>query len=244
MKLSDDLHKLNKADKQKLLEQPESGMGYQVIVIPKKPNPKPSDLIIISNGKIVQYLKHGEHYAILVPRTGKYFRDLKKILSQSNSDPAIGDLNIGSDQHSLILTMQALKNPEIKNYYHSIEQKEDSSKPKYLYLTRSGDEFRRLSPFRDDRRINKDGSVVEGTFATTVSDLTVVPSGIAAVGRYALPNRFSASYVYQIIPPPGTKVFFGTVEPNYGLSGGGVEVYFPEGCGEGSARLLGTIPEM
>lgn len=30
--------------------------------------------------------------------------------------------------------------------------------------------------------------------------MTVVPSGLAAVGRYALPIRISARYVFQIIP--------------------------------------------
>lgn len=115
--------------------------------------------------------------------------------------------------------------------------------PPYTYYSKPGDMFIRLSAFSNDRRITKDGSVLEGTYATTITDMTVTPSGLAAVARFALPNRLSAYYVYRIIPPVNTPMLFGTVMPNYGLSGGGVEVYFPKGCPKGSAVLYDTIPE-
>jgi hypothetical protein len=115
--------------------------------------------------------------------------------------------------------------------------------PPYTYYSKPGDVFIRLSAFDNDRRILLDGSVREGTYATTLTDMKVTPSGAAAVGRYALPDRLPAVYVYRIIPPPKTPVFFGTVTPNYGLCGGGVEVYFPQGCPAGSANLYETIPD-
>jgi hypothetical protein len=114
--------------------------------------------------------------------------------------------------------------------------------PPYTYYSKPGDMFIRLSAFSNDRRVTSDGGVLPGTYATTTTDMSVTPSGLAAVGRYALPNRLSAYHVYRIIPPVDTPVLFGTVMPNYGLCGGGVEVYFPNGCPKGSAVLYDTIP--
>lgn len=116
--------------------------------------------------------------------------------------------------------------------------------PIFYQRTHHGDEFRRLSSSQADWRIDEDGSVAEGTFATTVNDLRATPSGLAAVGRYALPIKLPASYVYHIIPPPNTLILYSTVRPAYGFPGGGVEVYFPNGCPPGSAKLLSTLPEL
>lgn len=116
--------------------------------------------------------------------------------------------------------------------------------PYFYQRTHHGDEFRRLSSNQADWRIGQDGSVAKGTYATTVNDLRATPSGLAAVGRYALPVKLPASYVYHIIPPPNTLILYSTVRPAYGFSGGGVEVYFPNGCPPGSAKLFSTLPEL
>ena len=107
--------------------------------------------------------------------------------------------------------------------------------------TVAGDIFYRLSPYRDDRRISKMDGLVPGTYSTTNSDIAVVPSGLAAVGRYALPSRLPAVYVFRITPTPGTPVSYGTVVPNFGLCGGGVEALFPEGTNPGSVHYQKQI---
>ena len=52
----------------------------------------------------------------------------------------------------------------------------------------------------------------------------MVPSGLAAVARYALPNKDPAKYKYYIEAPAGTSIQCGTTAPKFGESGGGVEV--------------------
>ncbi len=64
-----------------------------------------------------------------------------------------------------------------------------------------------------------------GTYATTYSDFHLVPSGFAAVGRYALPNPASARFLFQITTYD-RPTFMGTATPNFGQAGGGVEVFF------------------
>jgi hypothetical protein len=50
------------------------------------------------------------------------------------------------------------------------------------------------------------------------SELNFVPTGFAAVGRYALPD----------LPPACRRCEIGACLPLYGQAGGGVEVMFPK----------------
>jgi len=56
-----------------------------------------------------------------------------------------------------------------------------------------------------------------------------VPSRFAAVGRYALPNPASASYIFHIVTFD-RPTLIGTATPNFGQAGGGVEVFFSTGA--------------
>jgi hypothetical protein len=109
--------------------------------------------------------------------------------------------------------------------------------------TEASDVFFRLSAYPDDKRILSDRRLAPGSYATTEADLTVVPSGLAAVGRFALPTRISARYLFKITPGAGVKILYGAVIPDFGLCGGGVEVFFPEGTGSGTVSDAKVIPE-
>lgn len=123
----------------------------------------------------------------------------------------------------------------MKPYQGSIEVSHHGS---FSPSTQRNEVFFRYSAFLHDRRINSvDGSVRKGTYATTSSDATLVPSGLAAVGRYALPNHFPASYQYELRPPVGTSIFCGNSAPNYNQAGGGVEILFDAGCCPSTAIL-------
>ncbi len=80
------------------------------------------------------------------------------------------------------------------------------------------------------------------TYSTTYNDVKEVPSGLAAVGRYALPSPLPAVHLFLIQPHPGTDVAYGTVRPNYGMAGGGVEVYFPNGTDPNTVMYFMDIP--
>lgn len=89
--------------------------------------------------------------------------------------------------------------------------------------------YLRYSAFPIDRRVRSDGSFVPGTYATTYNDAAMVPSGFAAVGRYALPSSLSAQFVFPIVTN-ASPIYVGTATPNFGQAGGGVEVLFPNGA--------------
>ena len=117
-----------------------------------------------------------------------------------------------------------------------------SELPENEAYTEDGEEFFRLSAYDDDKRIKEDHSLAPDSYATTETDLTIVPSGLAAVGRFALPTRISARYVFRITPGKGVKIFYGTVIPNYGLCGGGVEVFFPDGTKPNTVDVCRPLP--
>ena len=117
-----------------------------------------------------------------------------------------------------------------------------SPQPPFLAKTTAGEMFYRLSAFMNDRRVLPDKSLAAQTYTTTDTDIKVVPSGLAAVGRYALPSPLPAVHVFMIKPAAGTPVAYGTVRPNYGMAGGGVEAYFPSGTGPGSVFYMPALP--
>jgi len=116
--------------------------------------------------------------------------------------------------------------------------------PRIVRMTVDFEGFARVSAFPNDRRAKPDGSLESGTYATTVEDLRLVPSGFAAAGRYGLPNPAAARYVHIIVPGAGHRIDGGTVRPAHYQAGGGVEVLFVNGAPPGSVFRPYRIPEL
>jgi hypothetical protein len=76
--------------------------------------------------------------------------------------------------------------------------------------------------------------LVPGTFATSSHDAAHVSTALTVVGRYALPSIQAPRFQFDIIPPPLTDLYYGTVSPAFGQSGGGTEIEFWRGAADGS----------
>jgi len=207
--------------KSTFINSPESGMGFQLANVDNDNYMfgGKTKQVIISNSDFILEFENFNNMPLIL--------DLEKFRSD----------NVRYFQYSKLSIMLNSRYIIPRNQINS-----NQDYPPYVYYTEPGEEFIRLSAFKNDKRINEDGSVVGGTYATTPNDMNVTPSGLAAVGRYALPNRLPARYVFKITPPPFTPVYFGTVTPNYGLCGGGVEVFFPKPLPKGSAKFIKEIP--
>jgi hypothetical protein len=82
----------------------------------------------------------------------------------------------------------------------------------------------------------------KGTYLTSIADGAHATSGFGVVGRYALPIPISAHYRMEYVLPSSTVIDVGTVAPNFGQSGGGVEVCLQNDTGATSLGMH-TLPE-
>jgi len=105
------------------------------------------------------------------------------------------------------------------------------------------DLFKRFSAFANDRRVNANGSLQPGTYATTAADAAYVKTGVQAVARYALPNPAPASFRFTIAPHKGTVIQRGIVQPAFGQPGGGVGVIFTRGTQPKTVTGPDKIPD-
>jgi hypothetical protein len=138
-----------------------------------------------------------------------------------------------------------------EKYFHELvsNMKRYKSSPKlhgsppYPLRTRNGHDFVRFTSFRRDRRLLPDGSLRPGTYVTSANDGNHVPSGFAAVGRYALPNPVPAINRFHIAITGSVSGQMGTVSPAFGQAGGGVEIEFVGGAPPRSLTRRSMIPE-
>jgi hypothetical protein len=86
--------------------------------------------------------------------------------------------------------------------------------------------FRRYLSAKVDHRY-RGGCLSAGTYLTSRIDSAHADTGFGAVGRYALPIPLPYSHVIEYELPKGTTVHVGTVSPNFGQAGGGVEICLP-----------------
>ncbi len=87
--------------------------------------------------------------------------------------------------------------------------------------------FYRAEPFPTSRSIDpKNGKVTvgDGLYGFPHSELQFVPTGFAAVGRYALPNVAPSTYRWELRVPNGVPFSAGASVPLFGQAGGGVEI--------------------
>lgn len=103
------------------------------------------------------------------------------------------------------------------------------AKPPFFVKLKEGTVLFHYSAFSNPIRIpkanSKTGQIVAGTYFTSESESLHCTSGFAVVGRFALPSNASAHYRHQIILEEDIEALVGTVMPNFGFAGGGVEIF-------------------
>jgi hypothetical protein len=92
------------------------------------------------------------------------------------------------------------------------------------------DIFYRYEAFPTSLRIDQPNQRVArpDTYAAPESEERFTPTGLSAVGRFALPSLSPACWRWKLTPVAPTSVYYGASVPLYGQSGGAVEVMFPQ----------------
>ena len=203
-----------------LLTEPESGMGYQRV---RRVDEATHSVIL--NAELGLWADEG--YRVLP-------HEIKKL---EQLDRRTNDVSGVSEPQGPIYT-EELETVEWDSAKFVVE-----IHGSYASNSQQGERFIRYNASRNDRRILTDGSVLPGTYATTDNDAQVVPSGLAVVGRYALPNQTPAIYRFVLVPPQSVPITCGTVAPAFGQAGGGVEACFIQGTAPGTLHSYAKISE-
>jgi hypothetical protein len=97
----------------------------------------------------------------------------------------------------------------------------------FTSLVPANAQFYRWEAWPASRRVNRQTNVIAAeTFGAPSSEVPFVPSGFAAVGRFALPGLPPACFRWELTPPVGHPFNCGASVPLFGQAGGGVEVEF------------------
>ena len=196
------------------------------------------------NENIQQYLlsqpEHGMGYQIV------HRNDSGDRLIIFNSEFSISTEHIaGYFDHDRMLIAE---NQDLESLTMEPENLTVISHGSYSSMSRKDELFVRFSAFRNDRRIRADGSIESGSYVTTENDARYWRhpfgcTGLSAVARYALPNPDPAINVFLLQPSVSVPISCGTVAPDYGQAGGGVEVRFNSATPAGTLIDTITIPD-
>lgn len=204
------LLRIDKETERMLLTLPESGMGYQIVQGRDEP-------WVVFNATITIPLRELNQTV---------FSEADYVLLSGDPEPdAIQSRNIINFPEELRVIFSTLdpdlRDPSLGLAFCPTPIAPPTSfiSPKWPYS------YYRFSPYYKDKRVDIYGNFLPGTYATTYNDLPFVPSGFAAVGRYALPSPASAAFVFPILTSD-RPTLMGTATPNFGQAGGGVEVLF------------------
>lgn len=211
--------RLSPDDVLRLVAEPESGMGFQVILAELSSGLKGRFIVLSS--------------LILLPArdTEELQNSLLSLLEVTDHE----DDDLDEVDAKIVSLCGTVKT--IESRLQAIDVQAYSQPPLFpktaLVVTRNSANpqlFVRYSARKSDPRVNPtNGNYLPRTYAAPWSEIPLVPSGFAAVGRFALPNPFAARRVYPIVTD-STPQLIGAVPPNKNQAGGGVEVLFPNGA--------------
>jgi len=212
------IYRIESSTERRLLEEPESGMGFQVVRYRNSP------LVIFNVTTAIE---------LEVLRASRLSEDDLLFLSGgAEMDTTLEPLSLEDQRISLFSTFDA----EVRDDDFGLSFSETAAEPSERLIPKNRPHgYYRYSAFYRDKRVRPNGDFIPGTYATTYADMHFVPSGYAAVGRYALPNPASACYLFQIVTYD-RPTLMGTATPNFGQAGGGVEVLF----GNGASNSVGN----
>lgn len=208
----------------RLLSQPENGMGYQIGKIQFKNQYLKKEAVIFNAEYLIPF---------------EDINNLSKIYSFSDIIKYSSLISV-----SEIVDIEVYPSRNLKNL--AVFRESVKSLPaieSLIEYTKLDEKFKRFSAYENDRRIDSDGSLIPGTYATTEEDARNVKTGMDAVRRYAIPNLQPAIYVFAIRPDKYTKIQKGIVQSTNNLPGGGVEVLFVDGTQPKTVIGMNKIPE-
>lgn len=206
------MNKLTDTLQQKLMDLPETGMGYQIVNAYRR-NARAEECVVL-NSEVIEPINRRPLSLVLE----HMFSEGVERMMKSATITDIVDVELVTDLKDFSESSDVLRKSATDAQHATIT---------YGY---SGEEFIRFSAFYDDKRVDKTlKKLLPGSYATTQSNaLYCMSNNIDPVSYYALPCH-KVAYAFNIRLSIPTKYKKGTVLPNHGQKGGGVEVLFVYG---------------
>ena len=214
------MFRLTQEETRSLIDQPESGMGYQVVEALTTDFKKKRGIVF--NAELLAMDEDRQTDRLMLRKSAS-----EALKAASSTAGRFRSLSVVRDQRTtVLLSMRAEKAAGAS----------EAEKEK----TKDGDGFYRFSAFENDRRVTADRRLLPGSYATTEADGNRIKTGKEAVERYALPNDDPASHRFTVKPEKDTTIQTGIVQPANGHQGGGVEVIFTAGTQKDTVTLPPT----
>ena len=217
------IYKIYEQDADTLLEQPETGMGYQIVRATQY-NRLSYKRLVVYNSRLAIDLD--DEFNV---NRNKIIREGFKVVLNKATELMLETDSIKVIPHSELkesVEFSGVKEILLKRHSGTIGATDNPKE------NASGNEnFVRLSAFEDDRRIDVINKKLKpGSFATTEVDYRAcISTNDNPVDRYALPNNDKIEWAFFIRPKLNDQLQRGIVQPAFGQAGGGIEAYFENG---------------
>lgn len=204
-----------------LLLLPETGMGYQIIEANKFGSYESTAFLVLNAELALDIDNELPYYLQTIKSKGI------EIIKQSSSSIHLNNIILipNSSTNSVVLdTINSLEKGALDNDEMNADGEEH---------------FVRLSPFKNDRRIDRiNECLLPGSFATTELDFinNCLTCGQNPIERYALPSDEKIKHGFIIVPLKTDKLQKGKVQSANGRIGGGIEAYFKNGTSKGTFK--------
>lgn len=213
--------KLSGSQEIDLLNQPETGMGYQVVEATRAGSYIREKFLVLNS-------------EIVIEMNGFEDGHVHKVVDE-------GIFSIKSSASLISLdSFTVLNEKQFRNQVNELKSENEKGALDNPIENADGNEmFVRLSAFDDDKRIDKINKCLRpGSFTTTFTDyLTCKTFDDNPVERYALPNNDEIKFAFYIQPITNDILQRGRVQPANEKKGEGKEVYFANGTALGTFKI-------
>lgn len=210
--------KLSTSQENNLLNQPETGMGYQIVEASKAGHYTREKFLVLNS-------------EIVIEMNGYQDANVRKVINEG-----ISSIKAGANYITLN-SVAVLNETQIRNAVNESKSEKESGAIDNAVENANGEEiFVRLSAFDNDRRVDKINKCLRtGSFTTTKDDYDKCKTtNDDPVERYALPNNDEIKFAFHIQPEKADSLQRGIVQPANGKRGDGKEAYFANGTAAGT----------
>jgi hypothetical protein len=201
-----------------LLNQPETGMGYQIVEANKAGNYTREKFLVLNSELVIEMNGFEDYMTRLVINEGIFSIKARAEAITLNSITVLNEKQYRNKASE----------PKSENEKGAIDNPVENASGAEIFV--------RLSAFDDDKRVDKiNKCLLPGSFTTTQNDYILCKyTDDDPVERYALPSSDKIKFAFYIKPEKLDTLQRGRVQPANGKRGGGQEAYFNKGTMPGT----------